>query len=429
MNLHTTKFLTRPFTPMCIFFLITIFLCGLPRNAMAGYNQVAKNFSPTLPTCASENAINYMYEWIGNFNGYCDCVHFGAELYGLTLEETTVGSTTTRHGFAQVIRDLTWKEPCEITPAVDYYSCSQSHNNTLSPQFSSISGGFCTEDYLGQFFYQILDWNETQLGYWLQTGAVVTEQFAGPGWTVDYIHPASYPLDPYDVQAICECADPLWDTRRSTGHSAVYKLIIHLDPGACLPSLGSLGIPTYLPPGTGGDENRLPTVAITCPANGTIYRDPADIVIKATASDPDGSVSSVQFFQNGTSLGTDSTAPSYSWDWNDVESGTYVLTAKVTDNLGAVSYSAPITVHVVVAGPIHNPDNGHIYYLVGPTDWVNAEAQATKLGGHLVTIDDEEENEWVLNTFGEYGATLWIGLNDFAEEDTWQWFDGTTVDY
>jgi len=38
------------------------------------------------------------------------------------------------------------------------------------------------------------------------------------------------------------------------------------------------------------------------------------------------------------------------------------------------------------------------------------------LGGHLVTIDDQTEQEFVWNTFGNFGAAarggLWIGLSD-----------------
>jgi len=83
----------------------------------------------------------------------------------------------------------------------------------------------------------------------------------------------------------------------------------------------------------------------------------------------------------------------------------------------------------VMVGPIVHPCNGHTYYLLSPMSAASAESLAVSLGGHLVTINDAEENAWVLDTFGSYDETLWIGLNDVATEGTWQWLDGTSVSY
>ena len=83
----------------------------------------------------------------------------------------------------------------------------------------------------------------------------------------------------------------------------------------------------------------------------------------------------------------------------------------------------------ILAGPITNPANGHGYYLLSPTDWNAAEALAVTLGGHLATINDAEENAWVLATFGSYDETLWIGLNDRAVENAFGWVNGETTGY
>jgi alpha-tubulin suppressor-like RCC1 family protein len=69
----------------------------------------------------------------------------------------------------------------------------------------------------------------------------------------------------------------------------------------------------------------------------------------------------------------------------------------------------------LLAGPIVNPANEHRYFLLDQASWTNAENAAIALGGHLVTINNTEENTWVYNTFGGYGGIgrdLWIGLFD-----------------
>ncbi|MBX9853628.1 MAG: carbohydrate-binding protein [Cytophagaceae bacterium] len=91
--------------------------------------------------------------------------------------------------------------------------------------------------------------------------------------------------------------------------------------------------------------NQAPAVAITSPANGASFTAPASVTINASASDADGTISKVEFFNGSTKLGEDLSAP-YSFTWNNVAAGTYTLTAKATDNATAVSTSAGVSVTV-----------------------------------------------------------------------------------
>ena len=61
--------------------------------------------------------------------------------------------------------------------------------------------------------------------------------------------------------------------------------------------------------------------------------------LAATASDPDGTVTRVEFFNGTTKLGEDTTAP-YTLQWNVGAAGTYTLTARATDNAGATKTSS-----------------------------------------------------------------------------------------
>jgi hypothetical protein len=86
----------------------------------------------------------------------------------------------------------------------------------------------------------------------------------------------------------------------------------------------------------------------------------------------------------------------------------------------------------VVAGPITNRANGHVYYLLGQNTWKNSQAEAAILGGNLASIKDELENQWVLDTFSNYGGThrsLWLGLTDAATSGSFKWVDGKPVTY
>ena len=82
----------------------------------------------------------------------------------------------------------------------------------------------------------------------------------------------------------------------------------------------------------------LPTVTLTQPSNGATFAAPATIDLAATASDTDGSVTKVEFFNGQTKLGEDTTAP-YTLSWSGVGAGTYSLTARATDDLGGATTS------------------------------------------------------------------------------------------
>ena len=92
-------------------------------------------------------------------------------------------------------------------------------------------------------------------------------------------------------------------------------------------------------------SNLLPSVSVTAPSGGSVFTAPANVTLNASASDADGTVAKVEFFQGSTKLGEDLTAP-YSFSWTNVSAGTYSLTAKATDNLGGVTTSAPVAITV-----------------------------------------------------------------------------------
>jgi alpha-tubulin suppressor-like RCC1 family protein len=96
--------------------------------------------------------------------------------------------------------------------------------------------------------------------------------------------------------------------------------------------------------------NLPPTVALASPNDQQVFAPPADIPLVATASDNDGYLAQVAFYQGTQLLGIitnwDSTNSEFSLDWTGVAAGTYLLSAVATDNEGATSATNSITIIV-----------------------------------------------------------------------------------
>lgn len=99
---------------------------------------------------------------------------------------------------------------------------------------------------------------------------------------------------------------------------------------------------------TVSDINEPPTVSITNPANGANFPSlPQGLYINAAASGPEvnGSVSKVEFYVNGTLVGTDTAAPYFHY-LPTLGNGTHTLSAKAYDQLNASTTSSPVLITV-----------------------------------------------------------------------------------
>ena len=133
--------------------------------------------------------------------------------------------------------------------------------------------------------------------------------------------------------------------------------------------------------------NVPPSVQLTAPTMGTTSTAPANFALAATASDTDGSVSKVDFYAGTTLIGSSTTSP-YTSTWNAVPAGTYSLTAKATDNSGAVVTSAPVSVTVVAnASPVVSlqaPSAGGQYFAPAT---IQLSANASDSDGTVARVD------------------------------------------
>jgi hypothetical protein len=85
-------------------------------------------------------------------------------------------------------------------------------------------------------------------------------------------------------------------------------------------------------------DNEPPAVAISSPANNAFVPAPGDIVVTANATDSDGTVRRVEFYQGNYKLGEVTNAP-FSLRWSNVIAGAYTLYAVATDNRGLITKS------------------------------------------------------------------------------------------
>lgn len=99
----------------------------------------------------------------------------------------------------------------------------------------------------------------------------------------------------------------------------------------------------------GAGTNQPPTASLTSPANGATFTAGANITLSANASDSDGTISKVEFFNGSTSLGVKTTTP-YSVTWSNVPAGSYTLKAVATDNGGLTGTSATVSITVNPSG-------------------------------------------------------------------------------
>jgi hypothetical protein len=117
------------------------------------------------------------------------------------------------------------------------------------------------------------------------------------------------------------------------------------------------------------NANTPPAVSLTAPGSGTSFMAPASTTVAATATDAAGSVVRVDFYAGATLIGSDTTSP-YSVSWSNVPAGSYVLTATATDNAGASTTSAGVSVTV-------NANQAPTVSLTSPTTGSTFTAPAT----------------------------------------------------
>jgi len=111
--------------------------------------------------------------------------------------------------------------------------------------------------------------------------------------------------------------------------------------------LPALGLEIHGTLDTQSAQISTPTVTLTSPAtNATYLSTAAFVVLQASASEADGQIMQVSFYENGNRIAI-STAPPFAFTWTDVPPGIYQLTAAAVDMAGTSVTSSSATISIV----------------------------------------------------------------------------------
>ncbi|MFD0893238.1 metallophosphoesterase [Luteolibacter ambystomatis] len=88
-----------------------------------------------------------------------------------------------------------------------------------------------------------------------------------------------------------------------------------------------------------GPTNNFPTVTLDSPVNGGTATAGQPLTLTASASDTDGTIVKVEFYDGGTKLGESTSAP-FSFVWTNPTLGNHNLSVRATDNLGGIGASS-----------------------------------------------------------------------------------------
>jgi hypothetical protein len=96
-------------------------------------------------------------------------------------------------------------------------------------------------------------------------------------------------------------------------------------------------------------QNIAPEISITSPENNSFLSAGSNIQFIVNATDKDGSIAKVEYYNGTFKLGESISAP-FGFVWENVSSGEYNITAKASDNEGLTNISLPITLSVAGQG-------------------------------------------------------------------------------
>ena len=145
-----------------------------------------------------------------------------------------------------------------------------------------------------------------------------------------------------------------------------------------------------------------------------------------TADDDYAAVDKTITFASGETSKTISISTTTDLKAEEDESFTLTISAEGSDEVPPQFSDA--TAAVTIKADDFKRGNS-LYTIVDGPSWTQAENEAKRLGGNLVTINDSTENSWLTNKFEDGLQRFYIGLNDKKENQAYEWSSGQSSSY
>jgi hypothetical protein len=168
-------------------------------------------------------------------------------------------------------------------------------------------------------------------------------------------------------------------------------------------------------------SNFAPVITLLSPQDLDSFSAPANISLVANASDVDGLVTRVEFFQGTNKLGEATNNP-YSITWTNPPAGEYFLTARATDNSGAATTSSAVDIFVTQSGSFLSASSAIV------VDPVNLDAQGPADWAHwgLYTENSFDHKRGVAPQISDYSLIGGEPAYPYSDNaNTYSWSDGT----
>jgi photosystem II stability/assembly factor-like uncharacterized protein len=215
----------------------------------------------------------------------------------------------------------------------------------------------------------------------------------------------------------------MWSGATDGSHSLT---AIATDDAGASSTSAPVQVSVFGPSGGGPGFNQPPTVSVRIPASGQSFVEGAPISLEAEASDVEGPVARVDFFDGTTLVGTATQSP-WRISWTGAPPGQHSLRAVATDGGGTSSSSFPVAITVlprsggIVVPPTPSPPQGSlrgVFFANSLRGWTVGEA-----GGIWRT--DDGGTTWVKQPSG---ATARLNRVQFVSPDLgWVVGDGGTI--